>query len=197
LSIILHLFIIGGLLVETKAVFLDRDGVVNRAIVRDGKPYSPMTLEELEISPDVPDLLSMLHDAGFKLIIITNQPEVARGRLEIKTLDAIHNLIKKTLPIDDIKVCCHDNEDHCLCRKPAPGLFFDAAAQYQIDLTQSYMIGDRWKDIEAGKLAGCKTVFIDYHYQENGYSKPSTSVSSLKSAVEWILSQEKGTLNGF
>ena len=145
-----------------QAVFLDRDGVINRAVIREGKPYPPDSLNELEIPPENKPALDALNQVGFLLIGITNQPDVARGKQRKEVVEEINHYIKSILPITEIYVCYHDKPDHCNCRKPLPGLLLKAAKIHHIDLNQSIMIGDRWKDIEAGQNAGCKTIFIDY-----------------------------------
>jgi D-glycero-D-manno-heptose 1,7-bisphosphate phosphatase len=174
-----------------RAVFLDRDGVINRALVREGKPYPPRSLAELEILPGVAEALARLHAAGFQLIVVTNQPDVARGTQTREAVEEIHAaLLASGLPISSFRVCYHDNASRCLCRKPAPGMLLEAAREEGIDLRASFMIGDRWRDIEAGQRAGCTTLFIDYGYAENMPTPPYVTVSSLSEAVNWILFQE-------
>jgi D-glycero-D-manno-heptose 1,7-bisphosphate phosphatase len=176
-----------------RAVFLDRDGVVNRAILRDGKPYSPARVEELEIPPGTSEALGRLKELGFRLLVVTNQPEVARGRQSLEALAAIHAALRRSLPLlDDVLVCIHDDGDSCACRKPRPGLILDAARRYDLDPAASYLIGDRWRDIEAGQAAGCTTIWIDYGYQERGPAKPPAAhVRSLEEAVDWIWRRER------
>jgi D-glycero-D-manno-heptose 1,7-bisphosphate phosphatase len=173
---------------DNRAVFLDRDGVINRAIVRDGKPYPPGSLNELMIPPENQPALKALHDAGFILIGITNQPDVARGTQKQEVVEEINRCIMSILPIEEIYACYHDNQDQCDCRKPKPGLILRAADEHNIDVRKSFMIGDRWKDIEAGDQAGCRTIFIDYQYQEKpSQIKPTKIVQSLVEASDWIL----------
>ena len=174
-----------------RAVFLDRDGVLNRAVVRDGLPYPPQDLSALEIIPGAVLALNRLRDAGFRLIVVTNQPDVARGTQTREQVDAIHSVLQAQLQLtaEDFRVCYHDNADNCHCRKPKPGMLLDAATDFELDLASSFMIGDRWRDIEAGKRAGCKTIFIDYHYAEANLSQPDAIVNSLMDAVDWILQQ--------
>ena len=174
-----------------RAVFLDRDGVLNRALVRDGKPFPPASPSELEIMPDTAALVE-LKALGFLLLVVTNQPDVARGTQKREIVDAIHDRLKAVVPLDDIFVCYHTDSDRCDCRKPEPGLIFRAAEKHAIDLTASYLIGDRWRDIEAGERAGCKTVLIDYGYSEqNPRLGPSIRVTSLREATDWIVSQNQ------
>jgi D-glycero-D-manno-heptose 1,7-bisphosphate phosphatase len=168
-------------------VFLDRDGVLNRAIVRGGKPYPPAGLDELEVPPGVPGACRLLKDAGFLLVVVTNQPDVARGTQTPEAVEAIHRALRSRLPLDDVRVCFHDDASGCHCRKPKPGLLLDAARDWNIDLGRSFLVGDRWKDISAGRAAGCTTVFLDYQYAEPTACQADYSTSSLEDAVTWIL----------
>lgn len=170
------------------AVFLDRDGVINRAIVREGKPYPPSSVQELEILPQVASALLDLKAQGFALFIITNQPDVARGAQTRHTIEAMHETLASSLPIDDIFVCYHDDADECVCRKPKRGLLLEAQREHNIDLSRSFVVGDRWRDIDAGHNAGCQTVLIDYGYRERKPAKPpEATVRSLREAADWIL----------
>jgi D-glycero-D-manno-heptose 1,7-bisphosphate phosphatase len=170
-----------------RAVFLDRDGVLNRALVREGKPYPPANLSELEILPGVQEACSTLKRAGLGLIVITNQPDLSRGTMERGAVDAMNAEMRERLGLDDVRVCPHDDADRCDCRKPAPGLLLAAARDWRIALDRSVMVGDRWRDIESGRRAGCKTVFIDYGYSEQRPQAPDLVVGSLLDAVPWIL----------
>ena len=170
-----------------QAVFLDRDGVLTRAIVREGKPYPPASLAELEILPGAAEACIKLHQAGFLLIVVTNQPDVARGAQRREFVEAINQALADQLPLDDIRVCYHDDVDRCTCRKPEPGLLLQSAHDWNIDLSASFMVGDRWKDIEAGRRAGCKTIFVNYGYAERQPDRPDYRVGSLLEAVDWIL----------
>jgi len=172
-----------------RAVFLDRDGVINRAIVRDGKPYPPSGPAEFEVLPGVVEACNALRTAGFVLIVVTNQPDVARGTQRREVTEAINDMLRAQVPIDDIWVCYHDELDGCSCRKPRPGLLMQAASKWGIDLAGSFMVGDRWKDIEAGRCAGCTTVLIDYGYIEPHLSVADHHAHSLSEAAEWILHQ--------
>jgi D-glycero-D-manno-heptose 1,7-bisphosphate phosphatase len=171
-----------------RAVFLDRDGVINRAFVREGKPYPPARMEELEILPGVPEALSRLHDAGFHLVVVTNQPDVARGTQRREVIDAMHASLAAALPLDAFRVCDHDDADGCVCRKPKPGLLETAARELDLDLAGSFMVGDRWRDVEAGRRAGCTTIFVDLEYTERRPERPNVTVRSLPEAADWILS---------
>jgi D-glycero-D-manno-heptose 1,7-bisphosphate phosphatase len=173
-----------------RAVFLDRDGVINRAIVRNGRPYPPSNISELEILPKVPEALERLHVAGFRLIVVTNQPDVARGVQKKEVIEIMHASLKQQLPLDEILVCYHDDGDQCHCRKPAPGLLLDSARKWRLNMADCFMVGDRWRDIEAGKKAGCASIFIDYGYTETPADPFSFKVKSLYEAVDWILKQK-------
>jgi D-glycero-D-manno-heptose 1,7-bisphosphate phosphatase len=170
-----------------RAVFLDRDGVLNRARVVDGKPLSPSSVQELKLLPGVEDACRRLHDAGLLLIVVTNQPDVARGTQSPAAVEALNRALSSRLPLDEIRVCLHDDADECECRKPAPGMLLDAAREHGIDLEHSVMVGDRWRDVEAGRRAGCKTVFIDSGYSERPPEAPDLIVRQLGEAVPWIL----------
>ena len=172
-----------------RSVFLDRDGVINRAIVRDGKPYPPTNLVELEILPGVHEALEKLHAANYLLIVVTNQPDVARGTAKREDVEQINAFLSAQLPIDQFKTCYHDSDDGCDCRKPLPGSLLEAAKECNIDLSKSFMVGDRWRDIEAGSSAGCKTFFVNYRYSERRPETPDFIVSSLLEAQQIILGE--------
>ena len=182
--------------VSKRAVFLDRDGVINRAIIRDGKPCPPQTIEELEILPGAIEAIRSLKKAGFLVVVVTNQPDVARGTQTLETVVSINRELGAALDIDDFKVCFHDDGDNCDCRKPKPGLLLDAAAVFGIDLRGSFLVGDRWRDIAAGTSAGCKTIWIDYGYLEKRPDSFDFRATSLLDAGRWILAQEKQIQRG-
>lgn len=179
---------------KQRAVFLDRDGVINRALERDAKPFPPRNLGEFEILPDVPDALKKLKAAGFLLVIATNQPDVGRGTLAKEVVEQIHAHLLSQLPVDRVEVCFHSGKiaDECDCRKPKPGMLLRAARELNIDLAQSWMIGDRWRDVDCGHAAGCKTIFIDCGYAEELKQQPDFIVKNLAAAAEIILA---GKLN--
>lgn len=170
-----------------RAVFLDRDGVINEAVLRGGKPYPPDSVNTLMLLPGVPEALAALHAAGFLLLVVTNQPDVARKTQSQQTVEGIHEHLLRTLPLDEIFTCWHDDTDACDCRKPAPGLLLTAAAKYGVDLNRSFMVGDRWRDVEAGRRAGCKTIWINAGYREQKPEPPDLCASSLLEATGWIL----------
>lgn len=170
------------------AVFLDRDGVINRAFVRGGKPYPPSNLAELEILPGVAEALRSLRAAGLLNVVVTNQPDVATGIQRRAVVESMHLRLQAELAIDAVKVCYHVDADNCACRKPKPGMLIDASAEFGIDLTRSYVIGDRWRDVEAGQAAGCRPpFFIDYGYVERRPAPPYFAVKSVSEAAGLIL----------
>jgi D-glycero-D-manno-heptose 1,7-bisphosphate phosphatase len=174
-----------------RAVFLDRDGVINRAIERDGKPYPPRTIADFEIYPEVPAACAKLKAAGFLLIVATNQPDVGRGTLDQAIVEKIHAHMTSALPIDRVEVCYHPGhgKSDCDCRKPKPGMLLRAARELNIDLARSWMVGDRWRDVDCGHAAGCKTIFIDRGYAEELREKPDFKAKNLAEAAEIILAE--------
>ncbi len=168
-----------------RAVFLDRDGVINRVIFKGDRPFSPRNFEQLDFLDGVKDVLAELRDNGFLNIVVTNQPDIARGLIRLRVLQEINEAIRRELAVDDIFLCPHDDVDNCCCRKPEPGMLLDAAAKWDIDLTSSFIIGDQWKDIEAGKAAGCTTILLDYPY--NRRVVPDFRVDKLQHAAQIIL----------
>ena len=172
-----------------RAVFLDRDGVLNKAYVRNGKPYSPDTVEEMIIVPDAAPALTRLRDHGFRLIVATNQPDIARRRLTRAQVDAMNAHLRCKLPLDAVEVCPHDDADNCDCRKPKPGLLLRAAQRDGIALSESFMVGDRFRDIEAGDSAGCRTILIGDGYGETFKAQPDAKFATLNEAADWILKQ--------
>jgi D-glycero-D-manno-heptose 1,7-bisphosphate phosphatase len=172
-----------------RAVFLDRDGVLNRASVRDGRPFPPQSVEEIEILPGVAEALHQLRSVGFLLIVATNQPDVARGTQRREVVEAINDRLMAALPLSEIRVCYEDGDD-CPRRKPNPGLLIEAADEYGIDRSASFMVGDRWRDVEAGRRAGCRTIFLDLGYAERQPDPPADHTApNLPAGVAWILSE--------
>jgi D-glycero-D-manno-heptose 1,7-bisphosphate phosphatase len=177
-------------MMPNKAVFLDRDGVINRPVIVDGKPFPPRTVAEFEILPGVAQACADLKNAGYLLVVVTNQPDVGRGILQKEVVEAIHKTMMGYLPIDRVEVCYHAGAEFgedCKCRKPKPGMLINAAGAVDIDLVRSLMIGDRWRDVDCGKRAGCKTIFIDWGYRESLRQQPDFRAANLVDAAEWIL----------
>ena len=177
-----------------KAVFLDRDGVINKAIIKDGKAYSPRCFDEFRFIDNIAEHILELKKAGLLLIVATNQPDIARGKLKIAELEKMNEYIYNNLDVDHIFVCIHDDLDNCSCRKPKPGMLLDASDKYGIDIKNSYFIGDGWKDMSAAKSAGCKGLLIDKSYNSN--AECFKRVKDLGKAVKVILNIERRYSNG-
>jgi D-glycero-D-manno-heptose 1,7-bisphosphate phosphatase len=171
----------------SSAVFLDRDGVLVRTLVGEGAPRSARTLGELELLPDAEGACSALKEAGFALVVVTNQPEIARGTLDAETVTRQNDVLRAALPLDEIVVCPHDDGDGCDCRKPKPGMLLDAAARLGVEVASSFMVGDRWRDVEAGRRAGCRVIFVEREHDEQRGPEPDAVVGSLADAARWIL----------
>jgi D-glycero-D-manno-heptose 1,7-bisphosphate phosphatase len=169
------------------AVFLDRDGVLNAPVVVDGRPHPPASPEELELLPGVAEACAELAAAGLPLIVVTNQPDIARGTQSAEAVDAINARLRELIAVDEVVVCPHDDADECACRKPKPGMLVDAARRRELELERSVMVGDRWRDIEAGRAAGTRTVFLDRSYAERAPDGPDLTVNELKESVTWII----------
>lgn len=174
-----------------RAIFLDRDGVLNEAVVREGKPYPPATAAEVRLVDGAAEGLARLSEMGFLLLVATNQPDVARGTQTMEELAAINQVLQDALPLDAVLMCPHDSVDGCECRKPKPGLLLTGGIEFGLALEACYMIGDRWRDMDAAAAAGVAGVWIDYGYDERGPSAaPAARVKNLREAVEWIVNQE-------
>jgi D-glycero-D-manno-heptose 1,7-bisphosphate phosphatase len=176
-----------------RAVFLDRDGVINRSITKNGLPFPPMSMADFEILPGVPEACAKLKAAGFLLVLTTNQPDVGRGIVPRELVEAMNAEVSKVVALDRIEVCYHPGRgaSDCDCRKPKPGMLLTAAKALDIDLKQSWMVGDRWRDVDCGYAAGCRTVFIEGNYVEQLKQKPDFSARNLTEAADIILSQTK------
>ena len=171
-----------------RAVFLDRDGVINRPVVRDGKPFPPVTVDEFELLPGVVQACARLRAAGYLIIVATNQPDVGRGTLAREIVEAMHEKMAALIALDRVEVCYDPGQGiPSDFRKPAPGMLLRAAAELGIDLATSWMVGDRWRDIDCGVRAGCRTIFIDWGYDEQLRAQPDFRVSSLPEALSAIL----------
>jgi D-glycero-D-manno-heptose 1,7-bisphosphate phosphatase len=177
--------------VGKRAVFLDRDGVLNRPVIREGRPYPPAHADEFELYPDAADGCRQLKEAGFILVVVTNQPDVGRGTQSREAVEAMHAKLRGALPwLNAIEVCYHAGSNYgepCECRKPKPGMLLRAAGNYDIDLKRSFLIGDRWRDVDCARAAGCRSIFIDHGYRENLREKPDVIVSTFREAVSAVL----------
>jgi len=169
------------------AVFLDRDGVLNQPLVRDGVPHPPASVADLVLAPGAEAACRALRRAGLLLIVVTNQPDLARGTAEREVVDAINDRLRRDLRLDDVFVCAHDDADGCACRKPLPGLLLDAARRWNVRLGGSVMVGDRWRDVEAGRRAGCATVLVRRDDDEPTTTAAGHVAADLGEAVPWIL----------
>jgi len=177
--------------VARRAVFLDRDGVLNRPLIKDGRPYPPTRVDDFELYPDVVEGCARLQAKGFLLIVATNQPDVGRGIQNVEAVEAIHRKMLAALPqISRVEVCWHAGSkwaDPCTCRKPQPGMLRRAAEALHIDLSRSFLIGDRWRDIDCARAVGCRAVFIDRGYMEPLRGAPDWTVKTFTEAVEAVL----------
>ncbi|MGO9768532.1 MAG: D-glycero-alpha-D-manno-heptose-1,7-bisphosphate 7-phosphatase [Roseiarcus sp.] len=178
-----------------RAVFLDRDGVLVVPRFRDGRSFAPRTLAQFAIYEDAPRCVRQLKDAGFKLVVVSNQPDVGAGLVSREVVEEMNVRLCRLMPLDAIKVCYHTKEQRCACRKPLPGLLLEAAAEMGIDLSASIMVGDRASDIEAGAMAGCRTAFVDLGYTaEARPANPDKVAASLGEATDWIRSLGSGAI---
>lgn len=152
---------------KQKAVFFDRDGVLNYLVKRDNSFYSPQNFEDFQLVDNASEVVNRIHKMGFLAIVISNQPDISRGKLEQSDLNKMTDLLFEKLNIDDAFYCIHDDDNDPGCRKPAPGLFFTAQKKYNIDFNKSFMIGDTWKDVEAAKNAGIPMILIGKDYNQD------------------------------
>jgi D-glycero-D-manno-heptose 1,7-bisphosphate phosphatase len=170
-----------------KAVFVDRDGVLNRSTVRGGKPYAPRRLEEFRLLPGAAASLRALKSAGYAVVVVTNQPDIGNGLIAREIVEAMHARLRARAPVDAIEMCSHRQDEGCDCRKPRPGMLLNAARRLRLSLPDSIVVGDRAGDVAAGKAAGCRTVFVDRGYAETGTIEPDAKARSLPEAVRLIL----------
>ncbi|HEX4706568.1 MAG TPA: HAD family hydrolase [Candidatus Udaeobacter sp.] len=187
---------VAGVEIARRAIFLDRDGVLNRAVVRNGRPYPPVRIEDFELYDDAVAGCARLKAADFLLVVITNQPDVGRRTQTREMVEAMHLKLRSAIPsIDRIEVCYHAGEQHgepCECRKPRPGMILRAAAELNVDLPASYVIGDRWRDVDCARAASCRAIFIDRGYEEKLRERPDFTVANFNDAVDTILRDARG-----
>jgi D-glycero-D-manno-heptose 1,7-bisphosphate phosphatase len=182
---------------SARAVFLDRDGVVNDLVERDGRPVSPRRLADFVVSKGVADATARLRKGGWRVVVVTNQPDVARGALSTEILDEMHRVLRDAISFDALYACVHDDRDGCSCRKPLPGMLEQAAHDLDLDLAGSWMIGDRWVDIAAASAAGCRSILLErpdsWDVTTAGappaHLEPTRTVASLGEAVDIVLSE--------
>lgn len=179
-----------------RAVFLDRDGVLNIPLFRDGRSFAPRSLADFVLYPDAAPSVDTFKRAGFAVYVVTNQPDVGAGLLSPSVLDEMHAILLKTVAIDAIATCFDTREQATHRRKPNAGMLYELAYERGVDLARSYMVGDRASDIEAGRRAGCKTVFIDRGYTADARVEGQDfSVYSLAEATAWILRHANAQTN--
>jgi D-glycero-D-manno-heptose 1,7-bisphosphate phosphatase len=174
------------------AVFLDRDGVINKVILDSGRPFSPRKIAELQIIEGVEESVALMKEKGFEVVVITNQPDLARGYITQSMLMEMHEIISQSTGINNFYFCGHDDSDNCVCRKPKAGMLLKAALELKLNLKESFLVGDRWKDISAGQEVGCSCFFIDYNYQEPRPNPPFYRVTSLYEAALIITGSNYG-----
>lgn len=170
-------------------VFLDRDGVLNRSDVRGGKPFAPTRVEDFMILADAEPSVRRLKEAGFTVVVVTNQPDVGNGLVQRKVVEEMNEILRSRVPVDDIRVCFHSQNDNCNCRKPKGGMLIESSKALGIDLTQSYMVGDRWSDIACGQEQGCFSILVNRGYTEPMKSVPDAVAGSLAEATDIILAR--------
>lgn len=171
---------------KNRAVFLDRDGTLNKVVIRDGIPFPPAEVSEFELLAGVKDALRIFKSQGYIPIVVTNQPDFARGTASLVQIESLNNMIRRSLNIEHIYTCLHDDQEDCHCRKPKPGLLLQAANELNIELTASIMVGDRWRDVQAGQAAGCSCYYIDCNYSESKPLQPFERVQSLFEAAKLV-----------
>ena len=173
-----------------KAIFLDRDGVINKIFIKNNLPFSPPSFDLLEILPGVKESILRLKKLNFVCLVVTNQPDVTRGKINKNTVIKMNNFLQKEIKLDDFFVCYHDDEDNCECRKPKPGLLLQASKKWDVNLKKSFIIGDRWRDIQAGEKVGCKTIFLEYNYIDIKPKNPNFITDTLLNAT-YIIEKQK------
>ena len=173
-------------------MFLDRDGVLTRALVRDGKPYAPVTPAEMEIDADAPAALARLKAAGFLLVVVTNQPDVARGITRREDVETMHATLRAALPLDACFVCYHDDADACACRKPKPGMLLEAAARARHrsgrQASWSATAGATW--MPAPPRAAARSGSTGAITSSRRAHVPGARVANLAEAAAWILARQ-------
>ena len=170
---------------KKKAVFLDRDGVINEVIFRDNvKPIAPWSIEEFKLCDGITEPLRELKNSGYLLFVVSNQPDISKGLIDIQVVQQMNDIIASQFPIKKVVFCPHEDRHNCSCRKPKPGMLIKLAEEFGVDLKRSYMIGDNWKDIVAGEAAGCKTILIKRAY--NKTVNADYSVQSLQKITNII-----------
>ena len=174
-----------------KAIFLDRDGVLSKTLLINGKSFAPRNLKDFKLFFDAAESTKKLKSAGFMVFVVTNQPDVGRKLISKKVLKKMHDKLKKKTKVDAIYTCTHSQNMNCYCRKPKPGMILEAAKKYKINLKNSFMIGDRPSDITAGQKANCRSIFLDKKYFEKNPENQEATFTNLAQATNYILKQNK------
>jgi D-glycero-D-manno-heptose 1,7-bisphosphate phosphatase len=169
-----------------RAVFLDRDGVITVPTSVDGKGFAPRSISEFRFYEGTAESLERIHALGFLALVVSNQPDVANGLLSRSTLDLMNQRIINELAIDEVINCPHNTLEDCLCRKPKPGMLLSAAEKWDLELSESWMIGDRDSDVAAGFSAGCRTIFINRDWRDETGEFADCRTDSLKGAIDLI-----------
>lgn len=180
-------------MVGRRAVFLDRDGVLVVPEFRDGRSYAVRRLEDFRIYDGAAEAVRELDSAGWAVVVATNQPDIANGRIDATAVEAMHDALRRAMPLAAIETCPHAQDAGCDCRKPYPGMLTRAAVRLGLDLSASVMVGDRASDIEAGVAAGCRTVFVDRGYDPPTGVRPDFRADGIAAATRWILSRHAAT----
>ena len=173
-----------------RAVFLDRDGVLNPMVERNGRWGAPLTLDAFAPYPWAAESVARLKAAGLLCLVATNQPEIATGELDPGVLEAMHRRLAREVAVDGVYVCPHRDADGCACRKPGPGLLEQAAREWGIELAGSFLVGDRGRDVEAAHAVGCAAILVDG--PEPGTAQPDHRVRDLREAAAMILTLMEG-----
>jgi D-glycero-D-manno-heptose 1,7-bisphosphate phosphatase len=173
-----------------RAVFLDRDGVLNPMVRRDGRWRAPVSLETFQPFPWVAESVARLRAAGLLTLVVTNQPELATGELLPTVLEAMHERLRREAGVDAVYVCPHEDADACACRKPSPGLLLQAAREWGVDVEASFLVGDRYRDVDAGRAVGCVTILVAG--PEERPALPDHRAADLREAVATILTLTRG-----
>ena len=170
------------------AVFLDRDGVINKPVIINKKPYAPTKYTEFKFYPGIYENLQALKNNGFLRIVVTNQPDIGNGKTKLQEVQLMHDKLMKTNLIDGIYMCSHNQREQCSCRKPGIKMLTDAKSKFNINMSRSWLIGDRWSDVTAAHNAGLTPIFVDHGYAEtNSKLQTCIKVKNLKSAVNKII----------
>lgn len=173
---------------KKKAVFLDRDGVINAIVSRGGKLSVPFSVNEFKVIEGAREAVALLKAHGFVCIVVTNQPDIARGNLSEKNLSAIHKYMQKETGVEAVYFCPHSKDGECNCKKPAMGMVQDAVREHGIVLAESWLVGDRWRDIQMAKNAGLKSILVvtDATKEDVVPMEPDYSVKNLSEAARII-----------